>query len=123
MKSWELEKMWRKEAREEGLAEGRELGKRIGIEEGRKMGFEEGRQEGRQEGREEGRKEGIGQGRVDTLQEMIFLVLAQKGKIPDEMIKRIQQQKDMDVLERWLHVVLETDVLGEIQEKLCDKVQ
>ena len=110
MKSWELEKMWRKEAREEGLAEGRELGKRIGIEEGRK------------EGRKEGREEGIGQGRVETLKEMIFLVLAQKGKMSDEMIEKIQQQKDMDVLERWLHIVLETDMLGEIQEKLCDTV-
>lgn len=90
MKSWELEKMWRKEAREEG--------------------------------REEGRKEGIGQGRVDTLQEMILLVLAQKGDICDEMMEKIQQQKEMDVLERWLHVVLETDMLEEIKEKLCDTV-
>ncbi len=90
MKSWELEKMWRREAREEG--------------------------------REEGRKEGIGQGRVDTLQEMILLVLAQKGDICDEMIEKIQQQKEMDVLERWLHVVLETDMLEEIKEKLCDTV-
>lgn len=86
MKSWELEKMWRREAREEG------------------------------------RKEGIGQGRVDTLQEMILLVLAQKGDICDEMIEKIQQQKEMDVLERWLHVVLETDMLEEIKEKLCDTV-
>ncbi len=122
MKSWELEKMWRKEAREEGLAEGRELGKRIGIEEGRKEGRKEGREEGREEGRKEGREEGIGQGRVETLKEMIFLVLAQKGKMSDEMIEKIQQQKDMDVLERWLHIVLETDLLGEIQEKLCDTV-
>lgn len=53
---------------------------------------------------------------------MILLVLAQKGDICDEMIEKIQQQKEMDVLERWLHVVLETDMLEEIKEKLCDTV-
>ena len=59
MKSWEYEKMIRKEAAQEGREEGFALGREEGLSLGREEGLSLGREEGLSLGREEGLSEGM----------------------------------------------------------------
>lgn len=76
----------RAEARAEGLAEGRA----------------EGLAEGRAEGRVEGRAEGLAEGRILTSINLIFSFLKEKGKCSKEQEDIVRNQKDVEVLEKWV---------------------
>ena len=68
MKSWELERIYREEGRQEGLQEGRKEGLQEGLQEGRKEGLQEGLQEGRKEATLEGLEQGT-KALISTCQE------------------------------------------------------
>jgi len=60
-----------------------------------------GIERGRSEGLAEGRAEGLTEGRAKDRAEAILELLEDYGAVPEEMRKKILEEKDMDVLRRW----------------------
>lgn len=102
MKSWELERMWRREAREEGLAEG--------LAEGRSKGLAEGRAEGLTEGLTEGIKDGILQSILELLREI--------GDVPESLRKKIMEEENPDVLKDWVKLAAKAECFDDFEQNM-----
>ena len=79
------------------------------LKEERKSGREEGREEGRQEGRQEGRKK---------MAEITTALLSKYGEIPDALSEKINEEKDMEMLKRWISVATEVSTIEEFISKI-----
>lgn len=90
MKSWELEQMWRREAREEGLEEGRR----------------EGRREGHQEGRQEGKKQSI----IDLLSYI--------ENVPEDLKEKINCETNPDMLTKWHKLAAKSESILDFKQRM-----
>lgn len=106
MKSWELERMWRREAREEGLAEGRTEGRA----EGRIEGLAEGRIEGRAEGLTEGMKDGIVQSILELLREI--------DDVPESLREKIIEEGNPDILKEWVKLAAKAECFDDFEQNM-----
>ncbi len=68
----------------------------------------------RKEGREEGRKEGVLAGKVEAVLEL----LADFGKIPQQLLQRIGQESDPVVLSRWLKCAASVSSIAEFEANM-----
>lgn len=81
------------------------------------MLFEELLKEERKSGREEGREEGIQEGRK-KMAEVITALLSKYGEIPDALSEKINEEKDMEMLKRWISVATEVSTIEEFISKI-----
>lgn len=86
-----------------------EDGKREGKREGQQLGHRQGRRQGRREGRQEGRL----LGQLEERKNMLLMILRTMGKVSEELEKKIKQEKDMGILERWSHQALDAKSMEE----------
>ena len=77
--------------------------------EGKAEGKAEGRAEGKAEGRAEGKAEGILEGQIRGQAESILLLLSLLGSIPQHISECICQEKNPDILSRWLRSAARAD--------------
>ncbi len=77
------------------------------------MLFEELLKEERKSGKEEGRQEGR-----DKMAEVIITFLSKYGEIPDTLSKKINAEKDMEVLKDWISVATEVSTIEEFISKI-----
>ena len=77
------------------------------------MLFEELLKEERKSGKEEGRQEGR-----DKMAEVIITFLSKYGEIPDTLLKKINAEKDMEVLKDWISVSTEVSTIEEFISKI-----
>lgn len=68
------------------------------------------RNQGRAEGREEGKREGK--------EEALLQLLKIKGDVSEELQKRIQGEKNIDRLNRWIELAAKCETVEEFQDKL-----
>lgn len=72
-----------------------------------------------QEGREEGREEGLEEGRQAGMREMVAETLRTRfGEVPEEVIGRINQIQDIEVLKMLQRQAVLADTLAEFEEAL-----
>ena len=81
------------------------------------MLFEELLKEERKSGREEGREEGRQEGRK-KMAEVITALLSKYGEIPDALSEKINEEKDMEMLKRWISVATEVSTIEEFISKI-----
>ena len=72
-------------------------------------GKEEGLAEGIKRGREEGTKEGIEQGNRQSL----LILLSELGEIPENIRNRVLQEKNADILHKWMKEAARAENLEE----------
>ena len=77
------------------------------------MLFEELLKEERKSGREEGRQEGR-----KKMAEVITALLSKYGEIPDALSEKINEEKDMEMLKRWISVATEVSTIEEFISKI-----
>jgi hypothetical protein len=78
-------------------------------------GKAEARAEGRTEGREEGRTEGREEGRTEGRTEAVLTVLDVRGvSVPDAARQRIQSERDLSVLKRWLEKAVVASSINDV---------
>jgi len=87
---------------------------RIIREESEQEGMKKGRAEGREEGRAEGREEGRAEGKAEDILEL----LEDLGEVPEELHKKIMEQKNLDVLKKWLKLVARAKSIEEFRKGL-----
>lgn len=109
--SWE-------EGKELGHELGREEGLELGREEGRELGLELGREEGRELGLELGREEGRELGRIEALADSINDMLSDLGTVPKNITTQISNERDLNVLSRWLKLAARSKSLNEFIKKM-----
>ena len=67
-----------------------------------------------QDERREGRKEGMRQGQLKMLQ----MTLEKLGQLPDTLLKTLQEQQDIEVIETWMQTALTVQSLDEFISKM-----
>ena len=72
------------------------------------------RREGRKEGREEGRKAG----ELEGAQEMLQMALNRFGELPENLLKILHQQQDIEVIRKWMEAALQAESLDEFISKM-----
>ena len=80
----------------------------------RKDEYEKGVEEGRKEGHQEGVKEGIAAGKAEAVLELLEDI----GMIPDEIRKKILNEKDLEVLTKWLRLAVKVNSMEEFLTKM-----
>mgnify|MGYP000658235548 CR=1 FL=1 len=76
------------------------------------------RREGRKEGREEGRKEGRKAGELEGAQEMLQMALNRFGELPENLLKTLHQQQDIEVIRNWMQIALKSQSLDDFISKM-----
>ena len=76
------------------------------------------RREGRKEGREEGRKEGRKAGELEGAQEMLQMALNRFGELPENLLKTLHQQQDIEVIRDWMKIALKSQSLDDFISKM-----
>jgi predicted transposase YdaD len=73
----------------------------------------------RAEGRKEGIKEGIKEGRAEDRAEALVQLLQAKfpGQTPAEVLRRVEQSRDLDLLRRWFAAALTAATLDEFLQR------
>lgn len=79
--------------------------------------LKEERAEARAEGRAEGLAEGLEEGRILTSINLIFSFLKKKGKCSKEQEDMVRNQKDVEVLEKWVFLAAEAKSTEQFFEK------
>ena len=64
--------------------------------------------------KEEGRQEGLQEGRQDLLKEM----LSSKGTLPDEVVQRIDQEKNLDQISAWARLAMDAKSLEDFIRRM-----
>lgn len=72
------------------------------------------RQEGREAGKEEGRAEGLIEGKIEAVLEL----LAELGNIPKQLISRIHQETNSNILNQWLKCAAKASSFAEFEAKM-----
>lgn len=67
------------------------------------------REEGRKEGRKTGRKEGERSGRRSALKDCILGLLQEFGEVPEGLLKKIQDEQNLDILFKWHKIAARAD--------------
>lgn len=67
-----------------------------------------------QDERREGRKEGMRQGQLKMLQ----MTLEKLGQLPDTLLRTLQEQQDIEVIETWMQTALTVQSLDEFISKM-----
>ena len=76
--------------------------------------MEESEARGEARGRAEGRIEGRAEGRASAL----LTVLSSKGKVSEELEKKIQAQTRNDLLDQWLKIAAVVPDIGAFEEQI-----
>ena len=84
----------------------------------REEGLERGLEQGMERGLERGLEQGLEQGLERQAQKSVVSVLQKKGSLSEEQLVVIQNQKDVDQLERWLDMALDADSVDAFFELL-----
>ena len=83
--------------------------------------IDEERMDAREEGWQEGRQEGLQEGRQDMREPMIVLLkgmLSRFGTLPDEVVRRIDQEQDMDKISAWAQLVVKVESLEDFVSQM-----
>ena len=65
------------------------------------------------QGRAEGRAEGRVEGRVEGRMQAVLELLGELGVVPEEIEKKINEERDVDVLSRWLKLAARAESVDE----------
>ena len=76
------------------------------------------REQGLKTGLSKGRKEGISTGRKAAKAESVLIVLDTKGAITPELRARIESEKDLDKLSKWLLLAVSVSTPEEFAQKM-----
>ncbi|MDE5598771.1 MAG: hypothetical protein K2J04_13205, partial [Lachnospiraceae bacterium] len=68
----------------------------------------------RQEGKEAGKAEGIIEGKIEDILEL----LADLGNIPKQLMQRISQESNSDILNKWLKCAAKASTFAEFEAKM-----
>ena len=68
--------------------------------------------------REEGRKEGHQQGLREAQQDFILELLEIHGTIPEDIVNKIKQETDLEVLKRWRRAAAKAESFEDFREKI-----
>lgn len=68
--------------------------------------------------RQEGKKEGKAEGKIEGKIEDILELLAELGKIPAKLMRQISQEKDLNILGRWLRCAASATSISEFEIKM-----
>ena len=68
----------------------------------------------RREGREEGRKTG----QLEEAQGMLQMALNRFGELPDNLLKTLHQQQDIEVIRNWMQIALKAQSLDDFISKM-----
>ena len=71
-----------------------------------------------QDERREGRKEGMQQGQLKMAKKMLRMTLEKFGQLPDTLLKTLQEQQDIEVVETWMQTALTVQSLDEFISKM-----
>ncbi len=71
-----------------------------------------------QDERREGRKEGMQQGQLKMAKKMLQMTLEKFGQLPDTLLKTLQEQQDIEVVETWMQTALTVQSLDEFISKM-----
>jgi len=91
---------------------------RVIREESEQEGMKKGRAEGRVEGRAEGRAEGKAEGRAEGKAEAILELLEDLGEVSEELRRKVMEQKDLDILKKWLKLAARVESVKEFAKGL-----
>ena len=72
------------------------------------------RREGRKEGEEAGRKTG----QLEEAQGMLQMALNRFGELPDNLLKTLHQQQDIEVIRNWMQIALKAQSLDDFISKM-----
>lgn len=68
--------------------------------------------------RKEAAEEAAEQAAKETKLEAILDLLSDHGKVPDDLRKRIEQEKDQEILRKWLKLSARVDSMEEFKERM-----
>lgn len=71
-----------------------------------------------QDERREGRKEGMRQGQLKMAKKMLQMTLEKLGQLPDTLLKTLQEQQNIEVIETWMQTALTVQSLDEFISKM-----
>ena len=71
-----------------------------------------------QDERREGRKEGMQQGQLKMAKKMLQMTLEKFGQLSDTLLKTLQEQQDIEVIETWMQTALTAQSLDEFISKM-----
>ena len=71
-----------------------------------------------QDERREGRKEGMQQGQLKMAKKMLQMTLEKFGQLSDTLLKTLQEQQDIEVVETWMQTALTVQSLDEFISKM-----
>ena len=72
----------------------------------------------RQEGKEAGKAEGLAEGLIEGKIESILELLEELGNIPKQLIQRISQESNSDILNKWLKCAAKASNFAEFEAKM-----
>ena len=72
------------------------------------------RREGRKEGEEKGRKAG----ELEGARGMLQMALNRFGELPNDLLKTLHQQQDIEVIRSWMETALKAQSLDEFISKM-----
>ncbi len=76
------------------------------------------KRESRIEGIAEGKAEGIAEGKAEGKAESIIEILEEIGSIPDFLKQKISEQKDINILNKWVKLLARAETIDEFIEKM-----
>ena len=102
----------REEAYEDGRKAGEALGRTIGIAQGKAAGIAEGKAAGIAEGK----AAGIAVGMIEGVRQVLYNFLDHLGKIPEDIQRRIEDERDSEILKKWYMAVPDAKSFDDFRE-------
>ncbi len=80
--------------------------------------FDEVRREGWMQGEKEGRLKGEQEGRTGAWRDTILDLLTPLGRVSEEVMKRVQEQRDESCLRNWIRMAAHASSVEEFAERM-----
>ena len=75
---------------------------------------------GRAEGRAEGHAEGLAEGYTEARSQMLMEILEEKGSISKQLQKKIEEEKDLEVLKKWCKLAIKSETVEQFEQKMVE---
>ncbi len=68
--------------------------------------------------RQEGEARGYARGEINGHAACVLTFLEEKGSVPKELRERISQEKNLEVLQKWLKLAAKVDTIRQFEEQM-----
>ena len=71
-------------------------------------------------GRAEGHAEGLAEGYTEARSQILMEILEEKGSISKQLQKKIEEEKDLEVLKKWCKLAIKLETVEQFEQEMAE---